>query len=254
MLLDLQKASMWKRISAFLFDAIILSILAVLVAFALSAALGYDRYETQYTQAYNRYTEQFGITAEMRARAADGTQTPEDTELLNAASKALSEDPVASHAFSMVISLSVLIVTFGLLLAFLVLEVIVPGVLGNGQTLGKRIFGVGVMLVDGVKISTLALFVRTVLGKFAVETMPLVMCVLYLFTGLGSPVFLLLGVALLIANGLVLLFSHENAMLHDKMAATVTVDLASQMIFDTREALLAYKQKLHAEKAAAASY
>ena len=36
MILDLQKASMWKRISAFLFDGILLSIVAVLFALVLS--------------------------------------------------------------------------------------------------------------------------------------------------------------------------------------------------------------------------
>ena len=31
------------------------------------------------------------------------------------------------------------------------------------------------------------------------------------------------------------------------MAGTVTVDMASQMIFDTPEQLLAYKQRIHTE-------
>ena len=35
--------------------------------------------------------------------------------------------------------------------------------------------------------------------------------------------------------------------IHDKLAGTVTVDLASQMIFDSPEALLEYKKRLHAE-------
>ena len=40
----------------------------------------------------------------------------------------------------------------------------------------------------------------------------------------------------------------------DKLANTVTVDLASQMIFNTEEDLIAYKQKIAAEKAAKQSY
>ena len=40
----------------------------------------------------------------------------------------------------------------------------------------------------------------------------------------------------------------------DKLANTVTVDVASQMIFKTHEDMIAYKQKIAAEKAAAQTY
>ena len=84
--------------------------------------------------------------------------------------------------------------------------------------------------------------------------MPLALSALYLISGLGSPVFLLIGAALLLVQLIVVIVSHENALLHDKMAVTVTVDLASQMIFDTYDQLLEYKKKMHAEKAASQPY
>ena len=49
---ELQKASMWKRISAFLFDAILLGIVAVLFAWGLSALTGYDGYSRTVTESY----------------------------------------------------------------------------------------------------------------------------------------------------------------------------------------------------------
>lgn len=250
MIYDLQKASMWKRISAFLFDAILLSMLAVFCAMVLSAALGYDSYQATFSAAYDRYYAEYGLTEEMLT-ADPATLTPAQTEQMNAASAAIAADTEAVHAYQMVINLQLLIVTFALLLAFLALEFVVPLLLKNGQTLGKKIFGVGVMQLDGVQLGHVALFVRTILGKYAVETMPFAMCALYLLSGLGSPIFLLIGGVLLIVQALVLIFSHENAMLHDKMAFTVTVDLASQMIFRTREELIEYKKKQHAQKVAA---
>ena len=45
-----------------------------------------------------------------------------------------------------------------------------------------------------------------------------------------------------------------NSAIHDCLASTVTVDLASQMIFNTREEMIAYKEKLHAEKVASTPY
>ena len=44
---DLQRANVWKRISAFLFDVILLAIACVLCAWGLSALLGFDaQYQT----------------------------------------------------------------------------------------------------------------------------------------------------------------------------------------------------------------
>lgn len=250
MICDLQRASMWKRISAFLFDVILLSILAVLTAFILSAALGYDAHLNTYTVAYERYAAEFGVTDDMIGAASDGTISEADAEILNAASAAMSADPETLAAFEMVANLTTLIVTFSLLTGFVVLEFIVPLLLKNGQTLGKKIFGVAVMHVNGVRIRHVAMFVRTVLGKYAVETMPIAMCLIFLLTGFGMPVFFLIGGVLLIVQAALLIFTHEHALLHDKMAATVTVDLASQMIFETEDELLEYKKQLHAQTVA----
>lgn len=242
---------MWKRISAFLFDAILLVILAVLVAFLLSAMLGYDRHLSTYTAAYDRYAAEYGVTDDMILAADAGTISEADAAILSGATAAINGDPEALYAFEMVANLTTLIVTFALLLAFLALEFAVPLALGNGQTLGKKIFGVALMHVEGVRIGHVALFVRTVLGKFAVETMPLAMCAIFIFTGFGSPVFFLVEGALLLLEAILLIATRENAMLHDKLAVTIAVDMASQMIFDTREDLIEYKKKLHVQRAAA---
>ena len=42
--------------------------------------------------------------------------------------------------------------------------------------------------------------------------------------------------------------------IHDMIAGTVTVDISSQMIFESAEALMAYKQRVHAEMAERAEY
>lgn len=253
MIFDLQKASMWKRISAFLFDAIMMSMLAILLALILSSALHYDSHQALFNEAYQRYYDEYGLNDELLA-TDPASLTAEQTAQIDAASRAIAADPDAVHAYSMVINLQVLIVTFALLITFLLWEFAVPLLLGNGQTLGKKIFGVGVMHLDGVQVGHVALFVRAILGKYAVGTMPYAMCALYVFSGVGSPLFLLIGLVLLVVQALMLILSRENALLHDKMAFTVTVDLASQMIFRTRDELIAYKKKLHAEKAAAQDY
>ena len=53
---------------------------------------------------------------------------------------------------------------------------------------------------------------------------------------------------------ILLITTRTNSPIHDLMAGTVVVDYASQMIFDSREAMIAYKEKKHAEAAAVAPY
>ena len=60
MIFDLQKASLSKRISAFMFDAIILCVIAVGLATLLSLVVGYDAKFDALESKYNEYEEKYG--------------------------------------------------------------------------------------------------------------------------------------------------------------------------------------------------
>ncbi len=253
MIYDLQRASMLKRISAWLLDAILLCIVATLMAFLLSSALNYDSYTARLEARYAHYEAEFGVTRNLTQAQVDA-MTPDERANLEAASKAIAEDEEALYAWNMMLQLMIPITSFGILLACAVLEFTIPMVLGNGQTIGKKVFGIGVMRQDGVKVNGVCMFIRTVLGKYAIETMIPVMMVLMLFFGtIGTLGWLIVG-TILIAEIALLTATKERCMIHDKLANTVTVDIASQMIFNTPEDLLAYKQKVAAEKAASQPY
>ena len=53
--------------------------------------------------------------------------------------------------------------------------------------------------------------------------------------------------AIALSEIVLLIATKERTPIHDLMAGTVTIDIASQMIFDSPEALLLYKQQRHAE-------
>ena len=251
---SLQKASMWKRISAFLFDGILFSVVAVLFALILSAALGYDGYNQTVRDCYAKYGEQFGVENMSLSTQEMEALSQEEKDRVNAAYEALNADPEARHAYQMMLSLSLVIISIGLLLAYLTMEFFIPLWLGNGQTLGKKIFGLALMRTDGVKISHVMLFIRTFLGKYVIETMiPVIILLLILMGSLGllGTVLLLLILVIEIA---VMCTTPTRSLIHDLMAGTVAVDFASQMIFDTREAMIAYKEKAHAEMAAKQEY
>lgn len=243
MIYDLQKASVLKRAAAWLLDIILLVVLACGIGMILSAALNYDQHSQALEACYERYEKEFGIDFDVYADL-----TEEEQARFEAANAALQKDTQALKAYNMVVNLSLTIVSLSILLSYLALEFAVPLLFGNGQTMGKKVFGIGLIRVDGVKISTFALFVRTVLGKYTVETMIPVLMAMMIFIGtigiLGPAIVL----GLLILQVALIITSPTNSALHDHMAATVAVDLASQMIFATPEELVEYKKQVHAEQ------
>ena len=243
MIYDLQKAGVLKRAAAWLLDIILLVVLACGIGMILSAALNYDQHSQALEACYERYEKEFGIDFDVYADL-----TEEEQARFEAANAALQKDTQALKAYNMVVNLSLTIVSLSILLSYLALEFAVPLLFGNGQTMGKKVFGIGLIRVDGVKISTFALFVRTVLGKYTVETMIPVLMAMMIFIGtigiLGPAIVL----GLLILQVALIITSPTNSALHDHMAATVAVDLASQMIFATPEDLVEYKKQVHAEQ------
>ena len=249
MAVSLQRAGMWKRISAFLFDAILLGILAVLFAFLLSSALGYDRYVDTLNRCYEAYGEQYGVDFQTSLSQYD-SMTDEEKQQLEEAYRAVGQDEEAAYAYQMTIRLTILMVSLGILLACLIWEVLIPALLKDGQTLGKKIFSLGVMRSDGVRLGGVQLFVRSILGKSPVEIMiPVLVAMMLYFGSTGLPgTLLILGLALV--NGCLFLFTYAHTPIHDLLAGTVVVDLPSQRIFPTREDMIAFKEQLAAEKAA----
>ena len=250
---ELQRASVWKRISAALLDLILLSIVAVGVAAGLSTILGYNEYNQTMLNGYEKYETEYGVVFDISYEEYEAMSEAARANY-DAAFDALSKDEAVNHAYVMMLSLTLLIVSLGLFFAYILLEFVVPKLFGNGQTVGKKVFGIAVMRVNGVKINSICLFIRTILGKYTIETMiPVLIGIMVYFGTIGiiGPVILFL----ILIMELVLMFTTYNrSLIHDLLATTVTVDLASQMIFDSEEALLDYRKKLHAEEAAKKTY
>ena len=251
--LDVQRASLWKRIAAWMFDSILVAILAVGIGVILSAAFGYDGYSARLDEIYAKYESQYGVvfavTAEEYAAMSD-----EEIENYHTAYDALIKDEETIYVYNMVINLSLVITTLGILLAVLGLEFIVPLLIGNGQTLGKKIFGICLMRGDCVKINTMQLFVRTILGKFTIETMiPVYIAIMIFWGAMGSTGTLILAAFLLVQILLPLLTRNRSA-IHDMLAGVAAVDFSSQKIFATAEDLIEYRKKAAAEQSARQAY
>ena len=254
MIYDLQKASLSKRLSAFLFDFVILIIIAVGAALTCSAVIGYDDRLSEldgYCQEYySVYEEKYGFGMEL-TNSEYLELTDEDKARYNAAQDELEAEVAKDERINAItvtlFNMTLIITSLSLFVAFLINEFVLPLVLKNGQTLGKKIFGVALMRDDSVKVTPVMMFVRSILGKYTVETMvPVFLIVLTLVGGAG--IIGLAALVLLLAYNVILFVRTKNkTFIHDLLAYTVAVDIHSQMIFETKEEMMAYKNKIHAD-------
>ncbi len=252
-MLDLQRAPMLKRISAAIFDLILMVIVVVGAAYVLSVVLDYDGYSAQMDGFRAAYEAEYGLDFDIDAAAYEQL-TDEVRAAYDKAWEAFAQDPEVNRVYGMMFNLTLIMVTFSVLIAYLLLEMLVPLLLRNGQTLGKKIFGIALMRRDGVRLQPLLLFARTILGKYTVETMLPVLVLLMIYFNVTSLVGVALVGVLAIVQIALLIATRNRTAIHDLLAQTVAVDMQSQLIFDTPEALLAYKKRLHAEDAAKADY
>lgn len=264
----IQKASMLKRISAFLLDFILMTIAVTGFAFIISLITGYsghlDKLSEREAYYESKYYPEFGITEEQynalgaEAKAAyaydfdiigtekyDALTEAEKTNIMNAY-KSLLEDDDYSYAYSMLFNLTLIMITFSLLLSFILLEMVIPKIFGNGQTVGKKVFALGIVHVNAVRLSGVGNFTRVILGKFTVETMIPVIMAMMLFTGGGLTGLLVLG--LLIILEIFVFFKNKLCTpIHDVLAQTVCVDMSVQLVYENEDELIKHKERIHAE-------
>ena len=257
-MLDLQKASLLKRVSAYILDTILVLILATGFALVFSWMFGYANHEAAMDARRDYFIAEHGITEYAKEFSLTEEEynklTKEQQDAYVAAYDAFAKDPEANYAYNMVISLSFLIVTLAVFVTYLALEFAVPLFLGGGMTLGRKVFAIGIMHENFVKMTPTTLFVRSILGKCTIETMvPIYLVLLIAFGQLGLVGLIVLAAMLILQLALVF-GTRTGATIHDLLAHTVAVDYASQMIFDSEEDLLRYKSERAREAAKRQTY
>lgn len=253
MITDLQKASLSKRIAAGLLDVMLLLVVVVGFAALLTWLFGYESHGIAMNQRTTFYESQYDVDLSI-SQEEYTAMTEAQRKHFDEAWAARGQDEQWAYHFNMVVSLTLLITTFSILLGLVLLEVMVPLLLKNGQTIGKKAFSLGVMRVDAVQITPLQLVVRTVLGKFTIETMISVYLIIMIFfqmIGMTGPLVIL---GLLVTQLICMIATKTNSMIHDLLAGTVVVDISSQKIFRTTTDLIDYQKKIAAERAARQQY
>lgn len=254
---NIQRASMLKRIPAWMLDMILL--ITLVTGFMAGWSYVFDvtphsekldaieqQYEVQYNSQLDISVEDYEkMTDEEKEQKMTEEERAHMNEIILEIDEALFQDAEYMDAFGKIISNVFSMVSLSFLCAYFVLEFLIPLWLKNGQTLGKKCFGVALMRKDGIKVTPFMMFTRTILGKCSIELMVPIM--LYVILS-GSIVGLAAGAIFLIAQIIVLFATYHKTAIHDLLACTVAVDLSSQMIFDSVEAMEAYHTELYADK------
>lgn len=232
-----------KRFAAFLLDIITVIILAAGVMYIVSVIVDYDgctsKMEAVYADAEERFQTDLGI-GESEYMALD-----EDARArYDAAAAELNSDPEVMRLYSMVMNLTVMMISVSLLISIMTFEFVVPLLLGNGQTIGKKIFGLCVCRADHVRVTPIVMLIRTLLGKFTIEAMVPVLLLLMILFGSGGIMGMAVLAAIAVLQEILLAATKTHSAIHDLLATTCVVDMASTRIFEDEAALVDYKCRM----------
>lgn len=247
MIYDVQPASFWKRVSAFLLDFILLSILVVGFAWVFSLVVNYDKYTNQYEEYTIKYENEYNVSFDITEEEYNSYTETEKLNFDNARI-AFENDPEVLKTYNLMINLLLIMLVFSILISVFLYEFLIPLFLHDGQTIGKKCFGLCVVKNNSVKLNNISLFARSILGKGTLELLiPIFLILLTLFGGIGilGPILILI---ILIIQIVLYFVTKNHTVIHDLIAYTVVADKPSQMIFEDEETLIEYKTKLRAEE------
>ena len=243
MFFDLQKAPMLKRISALILDLIVLSIVVTGFSLFFSYLVKYDADAEALEEKTSYYQTLYNVSAS-EEYAVKVESDPEIKAQYEEYLKAVYADEEITRLNNIVMQKLLTILSLGFFFGYLVCEFIVPIVLKDGRTIGKRIFGICLMQSNHTKVRIPSLFARTILGKYAIETMvPVFVIHMIVFFNIGMVGTAVL-ILLLLLQVVVCALTQGNLVIHDLISATVCVDEKSQMIFEDVTAKEEYRKKL----------
>ena len=248
MAISIQKANFWKRFSAWMLDSMMVVLLCTTFFFPFSSLFGYDttRDKMQVIVNANKPSieQEYGINLD-----EDYDELSDDQKaLFDKASEALNELLLSNEEFVALYAQStsrlLCSIALALFVSVMIAHFAIPLFIKNGQSLGKKVFGLAVIRTNCVKASPIALFIRAAVGMFAIET------VAFAFLAAVVPVGTIAAVGMLILQAYVMIKTYTNSVIHDLISDTAVVDYASQQIFESEEELTEFLQRTAAEATA----
>lgn len=217
------------RLAAFLIDAIVFVILFTGVLYLISLIMDFDAHYALLQEEYKKVG--YLIFNEEKEKWEFLTSTAPNYEEVT---KLVTENKVIMEELFFVNSFSVKSPLIAIAIVLLVVEFIIPLILRNGQTIGMKVFSIGLISNTGIAISPIQLFARCFIGKMAVLGIIPALGILYIFLNysgglLGSLIVLVIyGI-----NLFLLIRSKNNTGIQDLIANVIPVDAKETIFYRT---------------------
>ena len=240
------KASMVKRVAAACLDFIIFTLVAVGFTTLMSLIVNYDSYRAELDKKYEEHGVLY-VYDPSSGEEYDGTifcEMKEEGDACYVAWEAFYKDEEAVNLLNTCTSLTLVSGSVGLLCGAFFAHFLIPLLLKNGQTFGKKCMRIALINKNGIRVQRINLFIRFLFGIFVIELMIPFYSILYIFSGApGGIIAVALVLGIVIGNMFLTATSPYGAAIHDLVGGTVVVEFDGQAIFDTEEELKAYQEK-----------
>ena len=224
-----KKAELGKRFAAWILDNLLIITLVVGCCVSMADWLGYDANNQALDEVFTKYETQYGVTFDLTEEDYLAMSEAEQKNY-DEAYEALSQDPQALETYGRMMGLTLTIAAVSFLLPLLIWEFVIPLCLGKGQTLGKKVFSLAVVQKNFAYITPMQLLMRTLVGKYAIETMVPLSILLMVFWGSismsGVMIFLVLAAGQIACVAL----TRNHSAIHDLVSGTQVVDRSSLVI------------------------
>lgn len=210
---------MFRRFGAFIVDLCLVIFLTVMIALPLRGVSGYTAASEKMDAIFNSIASQHGVDINITNQQYNAL-SEEEKLAVDAALKDISENEEAAELYSKTVKLTMIITFASLFVAVVILELVLPLIFKNGQTIGKKLMRLEVRRRDGSSVNFVTLLLRSISGKFFLDYgLPVFFFFSMLYANAGR--IPLVGLLLLATAQIVsIAVTSDRRALHDILAGT----------------------------------
>ena len=210
---------MFRRFGALIVDLCLVIFLTVMIALPLRGVSGYTAASEKMDEIFNSIASQHGVDINITNQQYNAL-SEEEKLAVDAALKDISENVEAAELYSKTVKLTMIVTFSSLLVAVVILDLVLPLIFKNGQTIGKKLMRLEVRRRDGAPVNFVTLLLRSISGKFFIDYgLPVFFFFSVLYANAGRTP--LVGLLLLATAQIVsIAVTSDRRALHDILAGT----------------------------------
>lgn len=218
----MEKHPFMKRAFAGAIDVLLIAILTVFIAMPMSSLTGYKQARADVDSMLSSMEQAYGVRFNLTPQELQNLTEEQSRQYEAAFARFAGSEEDVKNYNRMVLG-SYMTVLGSVLVAVLILELGIPLILKNGQTLGKKLMGLVVIKMEGSPADALGIIARAVLGKYLVEIAVPVFTILAIYNGNAGGRSSLMIMGLFLVQAACMGLTKERRLIHDFLSGTRVV-------------------------------